>query len=96
MTEAQQEILKEQLNLNHEAWKRFMEHCKHADGDDYTEQIGQNFALNAIRYILEGDFEKGMGILRMIRNKTGQSTGWAIEKADKVYPTGLVTLPHSL
>jgi hypothetical protein len=83
MTNAQLETLKAQLNINHNAWQAFMEHSEHADAGDYTEQIGQNFALNAIRYILDGDFEKGMGILRVIRNKTGLAKGWAIEKAEE-------------
>ena len=83
-----------------------MEHSEHADARDYNEQIGQNFALGAIRYILDGDFERGMGILRVSRNTTGRVTGDAIKNAEEAekkeaqkktdYSTGLVTLPHSL
>ena len=99
MKTAQLEILKDQLNLNHEAWQRFMQHSEHADADDYVAQIEQNFALNAIRYILDGDFERGMGLLRVARNTTGRVTGDAIknaeEKKDDSFPHSLTYLPDT-
>ena len=86
MNQKQLETLKTQLKINHDAWQAFMEYSEHSDLNQYHEQVGQNFALTAIRYILQGDFEKGMQILGKIRNKTGHLRNAnrikAIEKAE--------------